>query len=313
MASFIFVKSVVEFECQLPFQLTEKYVLKRASKEQVESIQAQLDAIQGFMWARFFQSYRFDHIKVTEGGKNHLKRVPLREDNWRFWVLEYEGVNDDDGFVDLALLLLNPEVRLGFSFFDSDYTRALGILMHAGNLFNFYNDRRRINEVAVTVSETALGQVERNFKLIKAARESRIPAHYALNDFASLESLPLESNHQILGCFSVIEALLTHNPNEKEVGDSLTHQLKTKLNLLQRLFARELDFAPFGGAPPEKIWSTLYKYRSYIAHGNRFDFNKDFKVLKSQDVALQFLREVTKLVILLALEKPQFLEDLKAV
>lgn len=151
------------------------------------------------------------------------------------------------------------------------------------------------------------------FELIKNSAETKIPAHFALREFYDLNSLPHQSNHHILGCFAVIESLLTHNPNDKEIGDSLTHQLKTKLNLLESRFVRELDFSPFGKTSKEKVWSTLYKYRSYIAHGNRFDFDKDFATLKSRDVALGFLREVTKLVIISALKEPKFIEDLKAV
>jgi hypothetical protein len=133
-------------------------------------------------------------------------------------------------------------------------------------------------------------------------------------------AVPDSSSLHILSCFGIIESLLTHNPGDREVGDSLTHQLETKLAFLEKMFCRPLDFSIFGkqfatadGKAKAKIWKALYGYRSSIAHGDRFMFAEKFKTLGSPEAALSFLREVTKLVLIVGLEKPNFLEDLKAV
>ena len=56
-------------------------------------------------------------------------------------------------------------------------------------------------------------------------------------------------------------------------------------------------------------WGSIY--RSDIAHGNIVDFEKKYKILKSTENVNSFLSEIIKNVILLAIEKPEFLSDLK--
>jgi hypothetical protein len=144
----------------------------------------------------------------------------------------------------------------------------------------------------------------------------------ALRAFGDLRGLNPNSPFSILSCFAVLESLLTHEPDPKKIGEpSLTHQLKTKLTLVERMFERPLDYSAFiakDAAEDEmkwkrKIWSRLYNYRSCVAHGASFDLAKLFGRLGTPEKALTFLREVTKLTLILALEKPQFIEDLKAV
>lgn len=191
--------------------------------------------------------------------------------------------------------------------------------MHVASLFQFYNDSRRVHEQAKVVAADELATVQRFFDWIQKADKDSAPASFALRGFKDLDNLPFSSNHQVLGCFACIESLITHNPNDKEIGDSLTHQLKIKLTLLEKMFCRTLDFTLFGLNEPvdvkakQRIWRKLYEYRSFIAHGKQFDFDREFAALKSRDAALDFLREVTKLVILLSLEKPEFIEHLKEV
>lgn len=45
------------------------------------------------------------------------------------------------------------------------------------------------------------------------------------------------------------------------------------LALLDARWSRKIDYSPFGGTKPEKVWSTIYEYRSAIAHGGNADFS----------------------------------------
>jgi hypothetical protein len=316
--SFSFVQSLVKFDVPVPFQLTEKFRLERATQKQAQMIYTKLREIaQTLPFNTILGHYGHELEVISEGNAVRAKRTPLPEDKWLYWVVTFDGANTDEHELELALLLLNKEIHLGFQFVEVT-PGSFGFYMNPTPIFTFFNDPERANEFPIVVTEQELAPIERYFTSIKIARDSSNSAHFALEMFNDVRSLPWSSRHKILAYFGIIESLLTHMPGDKEIGDSLTHQLKTKLPLLERFFPRELDFTAFGAKAlnkndKETIWKNLYKYRSFIAHGNRFEFEKSFASLKSPESVSEFLREVTKLVLVTALEQPEFLEDLKAV
>jgi hypothetical protein len=82
--------------------------------------------------------------------------------------------------------------------------------------------------------------------------------------------------------------------------------------LLDHRWDYKIDYQPFDGANPEKIWERMYTYRSLIAHGDAADFaKKPLSLLKNQDTALKLIKETAKAVIRQALAEPQFMFDLK--
>jgi hypothetical protein len=115
-------------------------------------------------------------------------------------------------------------------------------------------------------------------------------------------------------CFSIIEALITHKPSGPETKDSITHQIKNKMNLLRKKYHREIPISDyFGDNPAPKVWGMLYDYRSVLAHGDEPDFEKinKHKILKDQRTISLFLKENIKELILLALHDPEFIADLR--
>ncbi len=136
-----------------------------------------------------------------------------------------------------------------------------------------------------------------------------IELNWNLKRISNLNNLP------ILGLFMIIEMLLTHNPNDKEVGDSLTHQIKTKVAFLSPRFSKPLDYSAFGNnVKPEKIWGGLYNYRSCIAHGNHVDFANDkLRMLKDADTAFDFLNRATRTLLAHAIMEPDVINGLKPI
>jgi hypothetical protein len=115
-----------------------------------------------------------------------------------------------------------------------------------------------------------------------------------------------------LGLFAVIESLITHNPHGDY--DSLTHQVSTKIPLLERMFRKPLDYQSVdsSGTSSAKIWKKLYGYRSALAHGG--DEAKALKPLGGdrglvRDFALKAALELAYV----AVHNPVFLADLKEV
>ena len=114
----------------------------------------------------------------------------------------------------------------------------------------------------------------------------------------------------VLGVFAVLESLLTHDPHGGY--DSLTHQIKTKMALLDSRFSERLDYSKFGTARADKIWARLYAFRSALAHGQQFDFVRDRVLLKDDRTVVRFLDEATKALLRHALQEPQLITDLRA-
>ena len=157
-----------------------------------------------------------------------------------------------------------------------------------------------------------IGEIYRELK--QAEREW--PAHFrSAKEFHYLRGLPRDSDFQALGLFTVIESLATHAPDPKDPTDSLTRQVKSKMNLISKRFFRSLDWRDFFPKAPngDKVWGALYEYRSKLAHGSEADFRSGrLKVLDSPRWSIEFLKEAAKLLIIQALREPQLISDLKS-
>ena len=88
-----------------------------------------------------------------------------------------------------------------------------------------------------------------------------------------LKALPNYSPLRFLGYFAILESLLTHAPKPSDPYSSITRQVQKKLILLDHRWTHKINYGPFGEAKPEKVWSTMYGYRSLIAHGGQPDFS----------------------------------------
>jgi hypothetical protein len=164
----------------------------------------------------------------------------------------------------------------------------------------------------VLIRTEELKEIGCNHGLLKKAQDSCPTLHQTIRRFRYLKGLPRHSEFSFVAHFSLLEALITHSPKLTEPLDSITHQLKTKLNLLSKRFQRPLDYSSaFGTATADAVWGKMYGYRSTVAHGEVPDFRKALKLLRSPETAFSFLKETLKLTILFALREPEFIADLK--
>jgi hypothetical protein len=116
-----------------------------------------------------------------------------------------------------------------------------------------------------------------------------------------------------VGMFSIIESLLAHKPEDSSKGT--THQLATKLSLLNKRFEQPLILNDYFKSPAkfEKTINLLYGYRSAIAHGNFANFNKELIAIESKEKASDFVYQLLKNVIIQSLKEPVLISDLKEV
>lgn len=139
--------------------------------------------------------------------------------------------------------------------------------------------------------------------------------------FTSLDNLPDSSYFKVLGYFAVIEGLLSHAPLSSDRMDSIQRQLIRNINLLNnrlKKIDREIKFSDFGETKPESVLKKLYAYRSAIAHGG--DIKSPINHIKNIRLGNEktdhlwihdWLRDMTKRLLLGAIVEPELVSDLK--
>ncbi len=245
-------------------------------------------------------------------GSFSYRREPLPENKWRYWIISFEGSNLELKYIASAAALLEHDLELGFTVFGKDLVgNGEGYGWHAPSLFSFF-DSPESYRPATLMSADELGDISKNYHLIKAISPEDKHINQAFSILDDLKSLPRHSELVTIGLFFIIESLVTHSPKLTESADSLSHQIRTKMPLLRKRFDRQVNYTDyFDPAAEETIWSKLYEYRSRIVHGEQPNWSGSLQVLKERKAVLRFLRETVKLVLLLALREPIFLGDLK--
>lgn len=123
--------------------------------------------------------------------------------------------------------------------------------------------------------------------------------------------MPYNSTLRFLGYFAILESLLTHPPKSSDPYDSITRQVKNKINLLNNRWEIKLDYSNFGEARDGTIWNKMYAYRSSVAHGGNPDFSGELSILGSHLNALKLVKETVKALIRQVLFEPQLMMDLR--
>jgi len=317
-ASWSFVANKVKIEAPLPYEIVPGVVIRHATRDERTRALEKLDQLVGntnHLGTTIRHWYEFDNRPLPNNpGQTGLVR--LAEPEWRYYVVE--GDPNGNVFCDLhrALLLADSGLLLCLDFMDgAEYG---GTRFNAWVLQTLF-DMESLFKAPDVITQTALVEYSSLYArvqpfLYEPKRSEAPEIEQAIMMFDALNRLPENSTFHAIGLFAIIEMLISHNPKLEDRGDSITHQIKTKMPLLLRLFEKPIDTSQyFGPAGSDKVWSTLYSWRSCIAHGGIADFNVQLKLLRSAEVAQSFLEAIVKGLILQTTKDPQFIRDLKAV
>ncbi len=307
--SFAFVINKINVQANLPFEIVPKHFFQRADAKQVETIKKRL---------RLFGSSErhdgvYERIDVSVGNPQagNVRTENLPQESWRYWVVTFEGTSSAIPDIEVAFSLLRNEVRFGFTHLAIE-GGGQGLTWSSGPMSIYTNQLAYFEWPEPTIVESELRDVTANYSTLMAMKEQFPNIYQAAHRFHQLKNIPEFNHFLVIGYFSVIESLITHAPELTEPMDSLTHQVKTKMNLLIKKFQRPLVYGDyFKITDGDKVWTRLYGYRSKLAHGDTADFNNQFKDLKSPKDAMRFLNEAAKLLILYAMREPQLITDLK--
>ncbi|MFM0097550.1 HEPN domain-containing protein [Paraburkholderia nemoris] len=314
-ASKSFVTNLININYEaLPFTFPDGSILDKATPTERESIKIRLEPLiskSGSLSLGGIFEYQHITTDLADGGYS-VRTEPLPESDWKYYVVRYPGTSHLNVNLHYAASVCEtPLDLLSFSFSEVSHS------WKSEPLQKYFNIGRHPGLVEVSLD--SLNEISSTYELListtggvsgKGAFREIIRALQMLD---SLNDLPSGSGFLCLGLFAIIEMLITHNPVLEDRGDSITHQMKSKIPLLSRRFDRPLPLSNFfGEATSEKIWSALYSYRSSVAHGGVPDFDKKHRVLVSQDNADKFLLVAVKSLIRHALREPYLYSDLRA-
>lgn len=121
----------------------------------------------------------------------------------------------------------------------------------------------------------------------------------------------MEEKSQLLSLVSLLELLLTHNPNFNRfnVEDSINKQFIYKVSYLSYLFDNQIDLHQL-----KKELKRIYNLRSSIAHGNFIEVNKYVASLKEDEYFEDnniFVSSIVKKVLQKYFEDKVFIDFMK--
>jgi hypothetical protein len=308
-----FVANCLRVETKLPCELIPYHFLRRASDAEVAAIQTFLARYTDFPYRVVYEEKWVPEDPEKPKGQQYT--VSLDRQEWRYFVIEppqeghaIEGVGRVVDYyqhdLEKAARLCAVELRCGVTL----HPEGFG---HMSTLGGTVLPRWR----HVIVEPDVLGdrdveEIRIVFRLLQVLDQSFADIRRAIDMFYRLREIK-ESEMYILGLFAVIECLLTHDP--KGSYDSLGHQIRSKIPLLDKRMKRPIDYTAFGDTRVDQLWRRLYEYRSTVAHGGQPDFGGSLQVLKSRDIVSDFLDTVVKALIRHALDEPELVLDLRAV
>lgn len=302
---FAFVLNVSRLVGTSALEITPGRFLRRANDEEIKFTKKII--------ASLFATYSSGELWETRGpksGKGKFVKLPKRQ--WRYFVIEFGGGNQEVELIEKALSIAPCPLDIGFILSAASFRgRQLPVCLYSPpRLFQSLSAMSYSAGSAKAVTKSDAEQVRKNYSRLAKHDNQVLNLEKAFKLVFELMDLPRFSPLQILGYFAVLESILTHAPNPDDRYDSVTRQIKQKLALLNKRWTPPLDYSAFPGLSHDKVWSKMYAYRSAIAHGATPNFAGELSALGEADNANILVRETVRKIICQALEEPQLLADL---
>lgn len=311
------ISNVLDVRATLPIDITPTLRISKADDAQVAQIQSLLtQSSGGGLNTRIY--YENDWVETRESDtSSRWAAHPLNREDWRYYIVAFTG-SGDEPYPFLRAVNLTCPALSSFAVvhthgeFGTGKVSGQGVDQVVGALTHL-NRHSHLPELLDGAAAAELARAYERYRALDLSKHSGVARAIELLD--GLKRVLHDSDLRILGLFAVMEMLLTHKPNDKEVGDSLLHQISTKIPLLSARFSTPLDYSVFdSGVTEEKIWKALYDYRSTIAHGGIPDFKKKpLSSLRSREVAIDFLEDATRRLVRHALNEPELIDALKPI
>jgi hypothetical protein len=302
---FAFILNLLRFDGSLPVELIPGVRLNHANLQQTELISDYLSRDAQFGGIGGLKLYLQKPVSKMPEGSWNIESLPPEEVH--FWVLECDDLASIST-LKTALLLIEPEIEWSAQFYPS------GRSVELQTAFQFFHTHLYpvFDVLTESTFEEARWVLDALRHLHSSEPEAEASIRRVLADYQSSRSYIRIGHMAFLNHFALIEALVTHDP-KSNAGDSLNHQISTKLPLLFRRFRVPPDPKKFFQIDAlTDVWKCLYEARSRYAHGAVADFTTGkMSKLVSFEQASRFTHLTLKEIFKLALREPDLLSDLK--
>lgn len=306
--SFSFVLNVSRLVDYTAFLVAPGHELRRAVKSEVMAIKDVLTYVTADMhWSAWQGGER---VATENGGTT---RPTLPEDQWRFFVIAFEGSNSTIAEIERVLCIAPFELKIGFTLLNGVIPGKVRpmLIYQPARLFSQLHRAQRGALPFLDLTSSEAGNLSLLLGQSSSWDEKVVNLRRVTEQMLDLDALPYGSQLLFLAYFAVLESLLTHQPRPTDTIDSITRQVKQKVLLLDNRWQPSLDYTPFHGSAPANIWSKMYAYRSSLAHGAEPDFKKDLHILGDADRAFKLLKQTVEGVLRQTLKEPQLILDLR--
>ncbi|WP_169734447.1 HEPN domain-containing protein [Deefgea rivuli] len=309
--SWAFILNTYQITCDLPFSISPTIQLKKATAEQICKIK---DILNPQVSGGIIHQYESLREELDQNTNSYPIRY-LPEDEWRYYIVEFDQGEPERLNLQFASNVSKMPIDLSTCFYSKG--RSQGMI--SSRPFSTFNaiPYKEPKKIGLSELEDLAEIYKQSMSVMSELSDSSVvmfpEIQRALELLDSLSLIPGYSNFHILGLFAIIEMLITHNPKLEDRGDSITHQMHSKIPLLSNRFTKKISYTEFfGNTSEKKVWSALYKYRSAIAHGGSPDFSKgELALLKDPITAKIFLLGVVRKIIRHALIEPILYRDLR--
>ena len=298
------------------------YTFSRANKDEIFYLKQQTDRLQQLTTvAPDFN--RFEYSMESTKIKGHFTHTPLSEEDWLYYVVRHDSVQLDRifplvvGLSALDLTIIMEGVYSGIK--TTSGIEVPGMLHHQLKAVNFFLDNHVIDSKPKFFRNENLDEMRSLYAALvkfESQKDKFTFISKALDDFLKLQEISIRSPFKLLNYFSIFELLLTTYRPGRSQESTLNAQLQNKLALINNRLSDPIDVKKYFKGPDtltlENIVAKLYEYRNNIAHGNSSDFENDLQIIGgSQSVKIQFLRDLLKQAIIIAVNDPTLISDLK--
>lgn len=309
---FAFILTDFDYNGELPVELIDGHYLDKPDPLQLQTVKKTLSNVSPRYNYDFFEKNR--EIKEIENGVEAIHSDTPR-DEWRYWVINFEGSSMKIEPLKYILnLTFEQEVTIGFVCNKSAENNQYHFANTRGEILSnhFANNSLKLKEI-LKISTEELQSVATLHKKMNEACKINDSLFGTFDEYEMLKDLPYTSKFKTLGYFTIIESLVTRKPKASDPGDSIRRQLKSKMNLLNNRFDKEIDTDDYfeKGMNFETMWGKLYDYRSDIAHGNAKKFGKKYQALIDRFAIDDYLNQVSRAVLKQCILEPQLMVDLK--
>jgi hypothetical protein len=305
--SFAFVANVARIDGVDQLEVAPGHILRRATADEIGVIKSSLSGTEGALFRPPY--FPWEYRQEPDG---QLTELP--EDEWEYFVIAFKGANVDVTTLEQVFCIATAELKVAFVALPWPPGDGVHLarIYHAGRLFQITNQPLGNPQKRLIVTPSDAEQIATLFSALKSHDSRLIQMERIVAQLLELEELRPGSTSQFLAYFGILESLLTHKPDPKDPYDSITRQVKNKINLLDHRWFPRLDYTAFAGTTEDNVWKKMYHYRSILAHGDKPDFSSgELNALGNHGNAMALLKSTVKATALLALTEPQLLADLK--